>query len=147
MEFSLPPMTPSPEAQASDANPIEVVASAAATAVSREIYRRGLLSAAWDVGPQMATQALRRGVIQRTLVWTQGERDGSAGGAADGGDGGDIGDGMGDKEEEVLQALRRLSGKDGLRVRRDGMSRWGIGGGRFTEVLFPVAVRPPVGSG
>lgn len=144
VEFSLPPAL-SPGAEASGASPAEVAAAAAATAVSKEIYRRGLLSVAWDVGPQTATQALRGGVIQRALVRIRGERDGGAGSAADKDR---VGEGVpGNEQEEVLQAFRRLSGKDGVRVRQDGMARWGLGEGKFTEVLFPVAVRPPAGSG
>lgn len=42
--------------------------AATATAVSRELYRRGMLSAAWEVGPAMAAVAIEGGHVQRALV-------------------------------------------------------------------------------
>lgn len=44
------------------------VGEAATAAVAKELYRRGLLVAAWEVGPATAAFALKGGHIQRALV-------------------------------------------------------------------------------
>lgn len=44
------------------------IAKLAARVVSKELHERGLLAAAWDVGPMLASAALSEGHIQRAIV-------------------------------------------------------------------------------
>lgn len=127
--------------------------AAAATAVSRELYRRGMLSAAWEVGPAMATIAIGAGHIQRALVRRRSRgggtgvgEGGAAAAAASAGGGQELPDlhGMdGDEdvsqeEGSVLRAMKRLSGREGAYVRRGGGSfPWRASAESCIEVLLP----------
>lgn len=143
--------------------------AAAATAVSRELYRRGMLCAAWEVGPAMASAAIEGGHIQRALVRRRPGAGGAGGeGAAaaatttggpvgtgsDGGGGGleersgcgvEAGDVSREEERAALQMMRRLSGSEGARVRRGGGVFPRVGGAdSCIEVLLPAAgIDPP----
>lgn len=142
-------------------------AAAAASAVSRELYRRGMLSAAWEVSPALAAVALQGGHIQRALVRRREsslriEGAGLQGGAAaaaglqagvcqvperrkspgvqdDNGSGFERGEE--DEEEAVLRVLRRLAGSvEGVRLRRgDRVFPWGAPRESCIEVLLPNA--------
>lgn len=140
-------------------------AAAAASAVSRELYRRGMLSAAWEVGPGLAAVAMQGGHIQRALVRRRarplrqvgaglggGETPAAAGGAGVGhvpqgskNPGGQCAarDRVeeGEEEEEVLRVLRRLAGSDeAVRLRRvDTFYPWGAPRESCIEVLLPAA--------
>lgn len=139
----------------------------AVKAVSKELHNRGLLSAAWDVGPALAGTALSEGCIQRALVRCR-RRSVGAESAADNARGpisaseatlceagvaekdshaGLAGSAPGEEEggEEVgviVTALRQLSGRDGVRVRGDvGVAgRFGaVAGGGFVDIIVPTA--------
>lgn len=141
--------------------------AAAAAAVSRELYRRGMLSAAWEVGPAMAAAAIEGGHVQRALVRrrsragaggvaaataTSGGRAVaaaavggavSAGGVERSGCCAGVGDVCREEEERAaLRVMRRLSGSEGVRVRRGGggVFPWGSGTeSPCIEVLLPAA--------
>lgn len=162
----------------SDATPpvaagLELAAAAAATAVSRELYQRGMLSAAWEVGPAMAAVAIEGGHIQRALVRRRPRAEGGSGGgdgpaaaAAVGGPAGVGGSSSGpgersgccavgtggvisrEEEREALRVMRRLSGSEGVRVRRGGggVFPWSAGGESCIEVLLPAAGLDPPAS-
>ncbi|CAB1120447.1 unnamed protein product [Ectocarpus sp. CCAP 1310/34] len=143
--------------------------AAAAGAVSRELFRRGMLSAAWEVGPAMAAVVLRAGHVQRALIRRRripGGGGADAGGAStnapaaaarvgahvgqnesvSGSDKGVAGGSVTEEEEEeVLRVMRRLSGREGVRVRRGGgMFPWGPDAESFIEVLLPTTpLEPP----
>lgn len=118
--------------------PRSVLGTAAAT-VSRELYRRGMLSAVWDVSPGLATKALDGGHIQQILVRT------SRSGGIDGVSETENRD-AGDKElKNVLHAIHRLCGNGcGIDIGDKGahvrMRRKSIGSEGFTEVVLPVSV-------
>ena len=129
-----------------DAAAVEAETGVTSTAaVAKELYRRGLLSAAWDVGPATAARAIQGGHIQRVLVrrWrAKGDEDG------EGYDGqrptkvtppkGSSGEER-EQEAAALRAMVKLCGKKGVCVRRDGTVPRGAGEKNFTEVLLPVA--------
>ena len=148
--------------------------AAAATAVSRELYRRGMLSAAWEVGPAMAAAAIEGGHVQRALVRRR-PRAGravaasgggavvaavgaGAAGSATGGRSpeqrsgcciGGVGGGCREEDERAaLRVMRRLSGSEGVRVRRGGgVFPWGSGAESCIEVLLPApGLDPPASS-
>lgn len=146
--------------------------AAAAAAVSRELFRRGMLSAAWEVGPAMAAIVLQAGHVQRALIRRRripGGGGADAGGASShapaaaaaarvgahvGQNESVSGSGKGvaggsvkeeGEEEEVLRVMRRLSGREGVRVRRRrGIFPWGPDAESCIEVLLPTTpLKPP----
>ncbi|CAM9883314.1 unnamed protein product [Scytosiphon promiscuus] len=158
-----------PAPASAPATEVAASAAAAASAVSRELYRRGMLSAAWEVSPGLAASALQGGHIQRALVrrrprplQTVGtqqleestaapaemhtgdgqvpERSENSGGQDCTGDG--VGGGEEDEEEAaVLRVLRRLSGSSAaVRLRRvERVFPWGAPRESCIEVLLPAA--------
>lgn len=135
VEFSLP--LPPPLGADTDAITAANEAAAAAT-VSGELYRRGLLTAAWEVSPGTAKRALEGGHIQRALVRKR-RTNGTNGGSDDGEQSDGTVEGGEEEEEAVVRAFRRLSGKDGVRARRNALARVAPGVKNLTEVLLPVA--------
>lgn len=128
---------------------------------------------AWEVGPAMAAAAIRAGHIQRALVRRRsrarvervGERGAGAAAASAGGSreqsglhgsgGGGDGDGGDDdevghvskEERAVLRTMKRLSGREGVRVSRTGAGfPWRANAESCIEVLLPTAEFDPPGS-
>lgn len=139
----------------------------AVEAVSKELHKRGLLSAAWDVGPSLAGTALSEGCIQRALVRCRRRSVGAGSGTVNargpicaseatlreaGGveedsyaesEGSARGEAEGGEETSmIVTTLRQLSGRNGVRVRGDvGVAgRFGaVGEVDFVDIIVPTA--------
>lgn len=116
---------------------------AAVAAVARELYGRGLLSAAWEVGPAIAMRALDEGHIQRAVV-SRWKGDTANGHSLDETALKSCIGSEGEQEQDaIVRSLIRLTGREGLRLRGDRVFEWGanVNSGRrglFTEVLLPL---------
>lgn len=96
VEFSMTALTPG-----TDQISTTSVLGIAAVTVSQDLYRRGMLSAVWDVSPGLASKALEGGQIQQILV-RRSQSDGVL--EAENPD-------VGDQElTKVLHAIHRLCG-------------------------------------
>lgn len=137
-----------------------------AEAVTKELHKRGLLAAAWDVGPDLAAKALADGHIQRALVRRRGRRrtwvqrddarmpstsattsvrdddvgELSSGECARQGEAGQL-----EEAEMAVEVLKALAGNSGVRVRESAAPFCQLGGEErhFLSVLIPAASRPP----